>query len=101
MKPKPQLLPKPAIGGPLPARIARLGSRRGVGLAVVLTGVLLTMAPAARGGTIAYQLPSPLSGNQEYDGPIGLDFDVLAPIVITKLGAFDSEQNGMKRDIRV
>ena len=41
------------------------------------------------------------TGNQSWTGPLGMDFDVLAPIWVTKLGAFDSLANGFSNDINV
>lgn len=41
------------------------------------------------------------TGNQAYTGPLGMDFNVLAPIWVTKLGAFDSGSNGFVQTISV
>lgn len=41
------------------------------------------------------------SGNQSWTGPLGMDFNVLAPIWVTKLGAFDSGSNGFSVPISV
>jgi hypothetical protein len=43
--------------------------------------------------TIAYDVP-PQAGNQAFGGNLGLDFDVISPIVVTQLGAFDNSGNG-------
>ena len=40
-------------------------------------------------------------GNQSYTGALGMDFEVLAPITITALGAFDSGGDGFDDDILV
>ncbi len=34
-------------------------------------------------------------GNQSFSGALGMDFDVLSSIVVTELGAFDSNQDGI------
>lgn len=41
------------------------------------------------------------SGNQDWTGPLGMDFDVLSAIRITQLGAFDSGANGFNGTINV
>jgi hypothetical protein len=41
------------------------------------------------------------SGNQDFTGVLGMDFDVLTPITITALGAFDSDKNGIVGPISV
>jgi hypothetical protein len=69
--------------------------------ALALTLALWCLGAAAEAGTIALQSPCPLSGNQNFNGTLGMDFDVFAPITITKLGAFDANQDGMQRPIRV
>lgn len=48
---------------------------------------------------VAYQVPAGTVGNQPHEGPLGLDFDVEAPILITDLGVFDSGQDGLRREI--
>jgi hypothetical protein len=40
------------------------------------------------------------AGTQEYGGEIGMDFVVNSPIAVTSLGAFDSDADGMFRDIK-
>ncbi len=42
-----------------------------------------------------------LTGNQSWTGALGMDFNVLAPIWITELGAFDSGANGFANSISV
>lgn len=49
----------------------------------------------------AYVVPAGTVGNQEYAGSIGMDFDTVAPVTITHLGAFDSAGDGLKRPITV
>ncbi len=40
-------------------------------------------------------------GNQNFNGSLGMHFDVLSPIKITQLGAFDSAQDGFSSQISV
>lgn len=46
-------------------------------------------------GPGVYDAAAPLIGNQGWGGTLGLDFNVLAPIRITALGAFDSNSDGI------
>lgn len=41
------------------------------------------------------------TGNQSWTGALGMDFDVLSPITVTQLGAFDSLQDGFVGTITV
>lgn len=61
---------------------------------------LLFISTNAIATTIAYDYIVQ-AGNQNWGGALGMDFDVLSPITITSLGAFDSGGNGLSRDIRV
>jgi hypothetical protein len=45
--------------------------------------------------TIAYQVPAGTVGQQAFNGPLGMDFDVHQSIVITDLGVFDSGSDGL------
>jgi hypothetical protein len=51
--------------------------------------------------TIAYQVNAPSSGNYDWADPLGLDFDVNSAngVVITRIGVFDSDQDGLNRPI--
>ena len=40
-------------------------------------------------------------GTQSYTGGLGMDFDVLSPVVVTKLGVFDSGGNGLSSTLTV
>jgi hypothetical protein len=63
-----------------------------------LVALLAGSAPAAP--TIAYHVNAPSSGNYDWADPLGLDFDVNAPgVVITRIGVFDSNQDGLNRPI--
>jgi hypothetical protein len=44
---------------------------------------------------IAYRVSAGTIGNQSYGGSLGHDFDVLTPIVVSRLGVFDSGGNGL------
>lgn len=50
---------------------------------------------------VAYDVPATTSGTDTGNRARGMDFDVVSPIVITELGAFDSDQDGLKRAIDV
>ncbi len=50
---------------------------------------------------VAYITPAELDGNQPYGGSVGNDFDVVRPIRITRLGAFDDQSDGFQRPISV
>jgi hypothetical protein len=55
----------------------------------------------SRLSTQAYVVPAATVGGQNYSDGLGMDFDVLAPIVITKLGVFDSSGNGISFSLTV
>lgn len=57
-------------------------------------------APFANGGgTVAYRVHTTTPGNQEYGGSLGMDFTVNRPCVITELGCFDDNGDGMTKTI--
>jgi hypothetical protein len=58
---------------------------------------LETEAPGA--GGIAHQAPAGRTGNQDFPGALGMDFNVNAKIEITRLGVFDDSSDGLKRPI--
>lgn len=45
--------------------------------------------------TIPYEVDAGVVGNQAFDGALGMDFDLWAPISVTHLGVFDSGSNGI------
>lgn len=49
----------------------------------------------------AYQVAAGVLGNQEWEGSLGLDFNVTAPIRVLELGTFDSGSDGLNRPITV
>jgi hypothetical protein len=53
---------------------------------------------ASAAATVAYNDPTG-TGNQTYTGSLGMDFNVISPILITALGAYDSDQNGFNGTI--
>jgi hypothetical protein len=60
---------------------------------VVLASVLLTAATGFS-STIAYDTAVKITGNQAYFGALGLDFQVLTPIVVTQIGVFSNNAFG-------
>lgn len=56
---------------------------------------------AAQADTIAYDVPLAISGNQAFDGGLGLEFNTNSAIRITRLGAFDSLGDGLQRPVEV
>ena len=44
--------------------------------------------------TTAFLIPEGTSGNQNFGGSLGLDFIVIEPVLVTDLGAFDSNGDG-------
>ncbi len=50
---------------------------------------------AAQETVVAYAVPADTAGNQAFGGPLGMDFDVDNPIVVTRLGVFDDGSNGL------
>jgi hypothetical protein len=56
--------------------------------AAALLLVLAAAASAVLADTIAYVVPSGVSGNQNYTGALGMDFNVNSAIVVTQLGVF-------------
>ena len=43
----------------------------------------------------AYSLPAATTGNQNFGGALGMDFDVTTPVTISELGVFDAGGNGI------
>ena len=63
-------------------------------LTCVLASCLLAASTSATASMIAYDTPIQ-SGNQVWPGSLGMDFDVLAPITVDRLGVFDSGGDGL------
>jgi hypothetical protein len=53
------------------------------------------------GAVVAYEVPQGTVGNQDYTGALGMDFDVIDDVVITRLGVFDSGSDGLSLPISV
>ncbi|MCX6923661.1 MAG: immunoglobulin domain-containing protein [Verrucomicrobia bacterium] len=76
-------------------------AQRIVPRSVAALAITMWFSQSILAGTVALQSTCPLAGSQNFSGSIGMDFDVIAPISVTKLGAFDSNQDGMKTNITV
>lgn len=64
--------------------------------------LMFTLGPAAAQSThIAYVIPSGLAGNQAFNGALGMEFDVDNKVVVTKLGCFDDNSDGLNLPISV
>ena len=62
----------------------------------VFLALTLALPGALRAQTIiAYDVPVGATSNQFIPNPLGMDFDVITPIVIFSLGVFDSGQDGL------
>jgi hypothetical protein len=61
----------------------------------LLVALLLPAATVRAQLIVAYAVPTGTSSNQFINNPLGMDFDVNAPITIHSLGVFDSDQNGL------
>ncbi|MDZ7750739.1 MAG: PEP-CTERM sorting domain-containing protein [Gammaproteobacteria bacterium] len=72
----------------------------GTSVAAVLAFALACSPLSVFAGIIALD-STRMTGNQEFGGALGMDFDVLAPIRVTRLGAYDSGQNGLVNNIEV
>ena len=70
----------------------------GVGVSAA-TGA--TLQSASQLTTTAFIVPAGTLGTQNYNGSLGLDFNVNTPIIITQLGAFDDGSNGLSAPITV
>ena len=73
----------------------------GAGGQVSVDSVIAYGTPAARQGGVAYVVPVGTSGNQAFGGSLGMEFDVDRPVMVTRLGAFDSEGDGIQQPISV
>jgi hypothetical protein len=67
--------------------------------AVLLLG-LVAMASAVLADTVAYNVPFGTPGNQTFTGALGMDFNVISPIVITQLGVFDDNTDGLQAPLQ-
>jgi len=76
-----------------------MGHRRLCLLSLLGTLLFLPRASAQVEPVIAYDVPSGTVGNQDFSGPLGMDFDVEADITITRVGVFDSGSDGLQSTI--
>ncbi len=61
---------------------------------------VLCSAAWLHAGTVAYQVPAGTVGTQNFDGNLGMDFNVRAPAIrVTQIGAFDSGGDGINGTI--
>lgn len=83
----------------MPARRVHWRSRGWI--ATTVAAITMILAPAGllsvRGQDrfIAYLVPAGTTGNQNFGGVLGMDFDVQNPVLITKLGVFDDGSDGL------
>ncbi len=70
-------------------------------LRVGLLGFCLLVTMAGRGAEriIAYAVDAGSVGNQDFSGSLGMDFEVVNPILVTRLGVFDDGSDGLQRDL--
>jgi fibronectin type 3 domain-containing protein len=84
---------------PLPGG-ASIRARAWRGLPVLLAIALAGASAGAQTTNIAYVVPANTAGNQNIPGTsVGLDFDVDNAIVITRLGVFDENSDGLNLPI--
>ncbi|MEM6439272.1 MAG: hypothetical protein AAF763_06205 [Pseudomonadota bacterium] len=63
--------------------------------------LLALLAQPAAALTIAFDAPFGTEGNQAFEGVLAMDFEVLAPITVLELGAFDSRGDGIGGPVTV
>ena len=86
--------------GATPARPLR--ARAGIGLlaaGLLGAGGAVFIPAQAQETVIAYEVQAETVGNQDFSGMLGMDFDVANPIIITRVGVFDSGSDGLNRVI--
>jgi hypothetical protein len=69
-------------------------------MTAIAAGVLLPFVQSVRADTLAYSANN-ATGNQTYGGNLGLDFNVVSPILVTGIGAFDDSGDGIAPPITV
>lgn len=57
--------------------------------------------PVLQQDIIAYMVPKGAVGYHYHNGPLGMDFRVNFPIIVTQLGVFDSNSDGIKSQLTV
>jgi len=68
-------------------------------IALVIAGVTGLGIETSRADTVAYQVPVGTVGTQAFAGPLGMDFNVNQPVLVTRLGVFDDGSDGLNRDL--
>jgi len=67
---------------------------------VFCSGTFATSLPLpAAERVVAYVVSAGTAGNQAFGGVLGMDFDVANPIVMTQIGVFDDNSDGLKLPI--
>jgi hypothetical protein len=61
---------------------------------LLLSTLILSGSAISASAAIAYTASGPTTGNQNYGGSLGLDFDVLSPVAVSALLAFDDDADG-------
>ena len=51
------------------------------------------------GQHVAFRVPAGAAGSQAWDGALGMEFEVVNPIRVTRLGVFDDAGDGLKRPL--
>jgi hypothetical protein len=66
------------------------------------SALLLAAGPAwAQSTHVAYVIPAGLAGNQDFNGALGMEFDVDNGVKVTRLGCFDDNSDGLNLAISV
>jgi hypothetical protein len=68
-------------------------------LAAAAFSIVVADAGQVEADVIAYDVPAPSTGNQDYGGSLGMDFVARGRIVVTRIGVFDSGQDGLANSI--
>jgi len=50
---------------------------------------------------VAYDTPWGVAGTQDFNGAVGMDFDVTNPVIVSRLGCFDDNSDGLYAEISV
>jgi hypothetical protein len=68
---------------------------------IALATLMVAQTAVAQSTHTAYVIPAGLAGNQEFNGALGMEFDVDNRIIVTKLGCFDDNSDGLNLPITV
>ncbi len=79
------------------ADAAWTGVTNGIGYNFNETAII----PEAKPPCAAYSVPAGTTGNQNWGGPLGMDFSAERTLTVTALGAFDSGGDGFRSTVRV